>query len=259
MRLSPTLVLLSAVAAAAAQEQVPLKDQLQGWLEKAKSLIPTAVASVSGSVSSAASNAATAAASTASSSGNVHEKDVVPIKLSNYEAVFGPASPDASQSEREWLVYITGGNKTCFGQCGRADEAWENALPLFSADPTSPSLGKIDCENEKILCNVWSTGPPMLWHIQRPLQSAPGELRGETPIHRVRMNYTTVTADDIYKVHSEKLWEEKAAFEGAFHPFDGWLAEYNLNYLIGYLVFGLSVVPSWLFMIGISFVSRTIM
>lgn len=47
-------------------------------------------------------------------------------------------------------------------------------------------------------------------------------------------------------------------YEGFFHPFDGPLAQYGLTIPFGYLVWGFSQIPSWMFMIGISFFSRTI-
>lgn len=43
------------------------------------------------------------------------------------------------------------------------------------------------------------------------------------------------------------------------HPTDGWLAQYNLNVPLGYVIYAVGAVPSWMFMIGISFFSRTVM
>lgn len=73
------------------------------------------------------------------------------------------------------------------------------------------------------------------------------------------MNATTVTAQDLYKIHSEKKYAESAPYEGFLHPTDGILAQYNLNVPFGYFIYGVGAVPSWMFMIGISFFSRTIM
>lgn len=48
-------------------------------------------------------------------------------------------------------------------------------------------------------------------------------------------------------------------YEGAFHPTNGWLAEYGLNVPLGYAIYYFSLVPSWAMMIGVSFLSRTMM
>lgn len=73
------------------------------------------------------------------------------------------------------------------------------------------------------------------------------------------MNDTTVTPEEIYKIHSKKTWKVAKSYDGPFHPTDGWLAKYNLNVPLGYAVYGLGIIPSWLFMIVISFFSRTMM
>lgn len=73
------------------------------------------------------------------------------------------------------------------------------------------------------------------------------------------MNSTTVTPEELYQVHSKKNFENSPAYEGALHPTDGWLAQYNLLVPFGYVIYGVGTVPSWLFMVGISFFSRTFM
>lgn len=250
MRLSTILLLLPAVASA--QDQFPLAQQVQGWIEKAKSFLPSAAP-------------APAASSAESPSSAVPPKKqqrtvaVTPVTLNNWESLLGPASPASPKEAREWLIYITGGNKTCYGNCDIADKAFNESLPLFAADTTSPSLGLLNCEKESVLCQIWSTGPIGVWHVERPLVAEAGQPKPSTPIHMVRLNATTVTAQGIYNVHAKKLWEKAVAYEGAWHPFDGWLAEYKLNVVLGYIIFGMSQIPSWVMMIGISFLSRTMM
>lgn len=73
------------------------------------------------------------------------------------------------------------------------------------------------------------------------------------------MNTTTVTPEYLYEIHSKKNFEKVPAYEGAWHPIDGWFAKYNLNVPIGYVIYVVGAIPSWTFMIGISFFSRTIM
>lgn len=129
---------------------------------------------------------------------------------------------------------------------------------MFSADPTSPNLGYLDCEANPVLCSAWSAGTPTAWYFQVP-HAQVGEERPVTPLHVVFLNATTVTPEEIYQIHSEKTWEKVPAVEGALHPTDGWLAQNNLNVPMGYVIYAFSAIPSWLFMIGISFVSRTMM
>ncbi|KAL1969545.1 hypothetical protein VTN77DRAFT_8983 [Rasamsonia byssochlamydoides] len=235
MRLSPLLALLPALAAA--QDQIPLADQLKGWFNKAKAFIPSA----------------SPAAPVEKAAEKVVEKTVTPLNLSNWQSILEPSS-----QPQDWIIYITGGNKTCFGRCGTADKAFNESVPLFAADPTSPNLGYLNCEKEHILCSIWAAGAPSVWHLQLPQVQA-GEPRPAVPLHIVNLNTTAVTPETIYKIHSEKTYEKEAPYEGALHPFDGWLAQYGLNVPLGYVMYGFSLIPSWLFMIAISFFSRTIM
>ena len=121
MRVSPTLIFLPALVAA--QQQVPLKEQLQGWFNKAKSYLPT-------NVPAAAAPADTPAAPEQAKQPPpvLSEKPVTPLTMSNWESTLSPVEPGTPDTEREWLVFITGGNKTCFGHCLRADEAFNVSI-----------------------------------------------------------------------------------------------------------------------------------
>lgn len=90
-------------ALAAAQEQIPLADRVQGWFNKAKSYIPSP----------------TPAVPVETVTEQIIQKAVTPFNLSNWESILQPSS-----EPQEWLVFVTGGNKTCFGRCGRADKAF---------------------------------------------------------------------------------------------------------------------------------------
>ncbi|KAK2828976.1 hypothetical protein FQN49_007214 [Arthroderma sp. PD_2] len=244
MRLSP-LILLPALAAA--QEQVPLAERLQGWFNQAKELLPTP------KVPQAAAPAAVTTPHPAKVA-VVKPKTVTQFTPDNWKDILAPKS-----DPQEWLIFITGGNKTCFGHCGQANRAWKEAQNSFAAYEDSPSLGRLNCENQGLLCSIWSVSPPSLWHIQIPGSRSLGEEKPHTAIHPVRLNATTVTAEDIYKVHSEKLWEKEPELQSMFHPFNGLAAEYRLNELVGWAVYGLGMIPSWAMMVGISFLSRTMM
>lgn len=102
-----TTLLFSAVLA---QDQVPLKEKAAGWFDKAKSYIPSGTPSIPNPVQAAA--------------GAVANKKVQKINIRNYKRLLRPKI----EGEEEWLIYLTGHNKTCFGTCGRADAAWNVSL-----------------------------------------------------------------------------------------------------------------------------------
>ncbi|OOF98206.1 hypothetical protein ASPCADRAFT_205468 [Aspergillus carbonarius ITEM 5010] len=241
MRFIQVVALLPALAVA--QEQVPLADRVQGWFNKAKSYLPTATPVVPAAVVEKVVEKAV----------KIQEKTVTPFNVTNWQSLLEPSS-----EPQDWLVYVTGGNKTCFGRCDKADKSFNESVLLFSADPTSPNLGKLDCESNQVLCSAWGAGTPSVWHFQVP-QAQLGEERAPTALHTVYLNTTTVTPETIYKVHSEKVYETTPAYEGALHPTDGWLAQNGLLLPLGYVIYGFSAIPSWLFMILISFFSRTFM
>lgn len=100
MHFSPFLLLLPALATA--QEQIPLGERLQGWFNKAKSYVPAPPV--------VAEKAAE----------KVAEKAVTPFNITNWQANLEPST----ESAQDWLIFVTGGNKTCFGRCERAEKAF---------------------------------------------------------------------------------------------------------------------------------------
>ena len=95
-------------ATAIAQEQKPLKEKAQGWFDKAKSYMPTA--------------AATAPIDAGAS--KVAEKVVAKFTAENWETLLSPSSVDSSLGPEEWMILVSGGNKTCFGDCGMVEKSW---------------------------------------------------------------------------------------------------------------------------------------
>ncbi|KAJ5955532.1 hypothetical protein N7501_009811 [Penicillium viridicatum] len=237
MRFTSLVTLLPALAMA--QEQVPLADRVQGWFNQVKSYVPTA---------------APVAAPIEKLAQKVTEKSVTHVSMDNWQSILSPG-PKAE----DWLIYTTGGNKTCFGRCGTADKAFKESVLLFSADPTSPQLGYLDCEANQVLCAAWSASAPSVQYYQIPKEPSVGEERAPTPFRNIYLNATTVTPETIYEIHAKKTYEKVPVYEGALHPVDGWVAKYQLNIPMGYVIWALGAVPSWLFMIGISFFSRTMM
>ncbi|EOD52460.1 hypothetical protein UCRNP2_725 [Neofusicoccum parvum UCRNP2] len=241
MRFSKTL-LVALPALALAEEQVPLAEKVKGWFNKAQDYVSTAIPAVQSPINAGASK--------------VVEKVVANLTLENWRDIVAPSASAASQGPEEWLIYITGGNKTCFGLCGNTTEAWNKSVPLLAASPKSPHLGQVDCEAEPILCNTWAAGPPSIMHVLIPApladQSTPA-----TTVRFINLNRTTTTATDIAKISLEEKYKDTEPYEGYFHPFDGELVKYGVVVPIAYAIWGFSKMPSWLPMIAISMLSRT--
>jgi len=243
MRFSSTFVVVLP-ALALAQEQVPLADKIKGWINRAQSYVSSAVPSVPSPMDAGAAKVAE------------HVEHV--LTLDNWKSVLVANPSTTAAGPEDWMIYITGGNKTCYGVCSNATKAWNESVALLSASPTAPNFAILDCENEPLLCNSWAAGPPSIYYmsIPRPLadQSSPAPT-----VRYIPLNRTSVTASDIVALSAKKTYQETEPYEGIWHPFNGLLAEYNLSLPIAYISWGLSKMPSWLPMIAISFLSRTFM
>ncbi|SMQ46373.1 unnamed protein product [Zymoseptoria tritici ST99CH_3D7] len=250
MRVSTFVLALPALAAA--QQQIPLVDQVKGWFAKATESLNAVVSSASESVSVKVPNPV------ASGAAKVATLKVERIGLDNHNEVIKPDNPSSSTGIETWLVYVHGGNKTCFGMCGSAETAFNESVVLLAASPNPPKLARMDCETDPVLCNAWAISPPQIVHIQLP-QPLADQSTPATTVRSIPLNRTTVAATQIAAIHLEDKYLETTPYEGLFHPFDGQLAKLGLNIPFGYLMWGFSLVPSWALMIGISFISRTFM
>ncbi|KAF2016969.1 hypothetical protein BU24DRAFT_420008 [Aaosphaeria arxii CBS 175.79] len=243
MRFSTIALALPAVALA--QNQVPLAEQAKGWFNK---------------LTNAVSSAAPAAPSNPIQAGAAKVADSVQheLTLENWKQVVTADPTVSAPATQDWLIYINGGNATCYGFCGNTTKAWNESVALISAKPNPPKFGIVDCDAEPILCNSWSVGPPSLYYfnIPKPLadQSAPAVTARFIPLNR-----TSTTVDTIKKLVLDKEYEQVTPYEGAWHPFNGQLAEFGLATPVAYALWGFSKMPSWLPMIMISFLSRTFM
>ena len=240
MRLQASL-LLALPLAVVAQQQKPLGANLQSWFEKAKSYIPSA-----------------ASAPVASSAAKIAASNVVPLTKENWKQVITSSATDPFDGPETWMVFFTGGNKTCYGHCTGVEQAWNESAAILARDPSAPKLASANCDKSPVLCAMWSAGPPTIWHIQLPI-SQPDQSTAATTVHIVGLNTTTTTAKDIVQIHTAKTYEKTPAYEGALHPFNGWVAKFGLIQPFAYVMYGFANVPSWAFMIVISMVSRSIM
>ncbi|RFU28000.1 hypothetical protein B7463_g8340, partial [Scytalidium lignicola] len=181
------------------------------------------------------------------------ERPVHVLTLDNWQETIRSSVKPAGSTPEEWWVFVTGGNKTCFGHCQKVEAAFNETAALWSSDPKAPHLAYLNCESQPVLCNSWGAGPLNLWIMEVPAPPAPVD------IHHWNLNATTTTAKTFQDLRSSGEWKNKPAYEGYyFHPFNGLLAQYNLAVPLGYFFWGFSIVPSWLFMIIVSFFSRRI-
>jgi hypothetical protein len=243
MRFSTISALALPLLAAATQQESPFeqaKAQAQYYFDKISSYIPNP--------NKAHSDVAAHAAAAKAGGRALHI-----FTLDNWkDAIYSSVKPKSSTPE-EWWVLTTGGNKTCFGHCGAIETAFNETAALFAANPSAPHLAYLNCDNQPVLCNSWGAGPPNVWVMHVPAPPAAVDIR------ILHLNTSTTTVKTFTELHSTKSWKEKAPYEGYFHPFDGQLAQYGLAVPIGYFFWIFSVIPSWLFMIGVSFISRGIM
>lgn len=241
MRFSSSLLLALPVLALA-EEQVPLGDKLKGWWNKVTSAVP---------VPAAPSPVQAGAAKIA----DKVQHELTPENWKNVLTLDPTASTPTTQ---EWMVFITGGNTTCFGFCANATKVWNESVALLAANPKAPNFAVLDCEEYPVLCNSWSVGPPTIYYmsIPKPLadQSAPSPT-----VRYIPMNRTAPSVANITRLVTAKEYENYEPYEGIWHPFNGLLAQYNLAIPVGYFLWGFSKMPSWLPMILISMMSRTFM
>ena len=243
MRFSTLSLAALPLLAAATQQESPIeqaKAQAQYYFDKFSSFIP------SPNKGHTVNDAHAAAA-------KIGGKALSILTLGDWkETILGSVKP-ASSAPEEWWILVTGGNKTCFGHCAKVETAFNDTAALFAANPTAPHLAYLSCENQPVLCNSWGAGPPSLWILHVAAPPAPVDVR------TLYLNATTTNVKTFTDLHSSKSWKEKPLYEGYFHPFDGPLAQYGLAVPLGYIFWVFAVVPSWMFMIGISFISRNIM
>jgi hypothetical protein len=247
MRSSTILLALPALATA---QQVPFLDQVKGWFNKATESLSSAMP--------AAPSADSIPDPVASGAAKVADIKVERLTLENHESLLKPGAATATPGIEDWMIFVTGGNKTCFGLCGHAETAWNESVALIAASPTQPNLAMLDCETDGVLCNAWAASPPQVFHIQLP-QPLPDQSTPATTVRYISVNRTSVTAPEIAALHIQEKYKETTPYEGFFHPFDSPLAKAGVLIPMGWVIWGFSKIPSWAFMIGVSMLSRTFM
>ncbi|RMZ80378.1 hypothetical protein DV738_g2788, partial [Chaetothyriales sp. CBS 135597] len=226
----------------ACEEEASLSSKAAGWFEKAKAFIPSSSTAAATVVS-----AEDVVAQPEHQSEPVVLRIVEQIQRSNYKSLLGPKAT----GDEEWLLYLTGGNKSCLGQCGPADSLWEESLPHLSALPQANlRLGYLNCDEQEVLCTAWHSVPPSVYHFLVPSTNPPDQ---KTPFRAIFINQTVATVDDIVSIpsSSQSRYLEVEEYTGVLHPFDSPLAKLYLLEPLGQLVWILGNTPSWLIMIVI--------
>lgn len=125
---SSVILTLPALCLAVEQQQ-PLGEKLKGWWNKATSIVPNVPSIIPNPLDAGAAKVADIA--------------VTKVNASNWRSILTPGEPKITGEPSEWLVYINGGNKTCYGLCGNATKSWNvSAYQVLSWPWLTPVL---DC------------------------------------------------------------------------------------------------------------------
>lgn len=246
-----TSTLLLALPVLTSAQQIPFLDP---YLEQFKSWFGKASDSISSAIPSAPS--VSIPNPIASGAKKIASLKVERLTLDNHKDVLKPGAATASPGFEEWMVFVTGGNKTCYGHCGRAEEAFNESVALVSASRNPPNLAMLNCETDGVLCNAWTVTVPGVLHMFLP-QPLADQSSPSSTVRYIKVNRTSVTAPELAAIHLTEKYKETEPYEGYFHPFNGPLATAGLNIPLGYVLWGFSRVPSWVFMVAVSFFSRT--
>ncbi|KAI1328586.1 hypothetical protein F5Y16DRAFT_419748 [Xylariaceae sp. FL0255] len=175
------------------------------------------------------------------------------LSLNNWkDTLYEPVTPGSTEPEGWWLL-ISGRNKTCFGHCDKVEAAFNETAGKFAVDPTAPHMALLNCDDQPVLCNAWSAPVGAVWIIEMLPKPAP------INIYSKRFNLTTTTSEDFVQLRKDGYKTQAKLHESYFHPFDGVLEQYGVSVPFGYLLWALSIIPSWAFMILVSMVSRSMM
>ncbi|KAI1822377.1 hypothetical protein F4861DRAFT_541058 [Xylaria intraflava] len=168
------------------------------------------------------------------------------------DILYEPVTPGSTTPEESWVL-ITGGNKTCSGRCGKLETAFNETAAKFAVEPGSPHMALLNCDNQPILCNAWSAPVASLWVFEMLPEPSPIRLFTK------RLNVTSTTSDDLVKLQNGGYKTVALEHDNFFHPFNGVLAQNGLSTPVGYILWVFSLIPSWAFMIFVSFFSRRMM
>jgi hypothetical protein len=158
-------------------------------------------------------------------------------------------------SPSEWWVLLSGRNTTCGGRCGQLDQAFNETAAKFALSPGSPKMGYLNCDDQPLLCSSWMIGAGHIWAID--VLPNPEEVN----IYKHRFNVTLATSDEMVSLRvpdkaADERWTEVDSY---FHPFKGQVSKLGLGMPFAYILWFFNIFPNWLFMLVVSFASRSMM
>lgn len=104
-----------------------------------------------------------------------------------------------------------------------------------------------------MLCNSWSATAGAIWVFEMLPEPAPID------VYWKPLNLSSVTSQTLLDLYSKPTREDFRLIDGYFHPFNGVLAANGLAVPVGYILYGLTAIPSWAMMLLVSFFSRSMM
>ena len=105
----------------AQQQQYPLGS----WLSKISSYLPFSIQTPENVARHVSNVASSTIAETAAAR-------IVPLTLENWQSTLKPdAATTKDRGQEEWWVLITGGNRTCHGECEAVEKAWNVGLIIL--------------------------------------------------------------------------------------------------------------------------------
>ncbi|KKA29349.1 hypothetical protein TD95_001932 [Thielaviopsis punctulata] len=181
----------------------------------------------------------------------LNKRVLKPLELASWKETLYEPVEEAATVPEEWWVFITG-NQSCGGHCTHAETVWNETASKFAKIPSAPHTALLDCDNEPILCSIWSCSPGAIWSFD--MLPVPAN----TTIRAHRLNLTSVSVDDLLQLQVNGT-SEWMPLEGFLHPLDGLLAKYDVQVPFGYAMWGFNQVPQWALMLSISFFTRFFM
>lgn len=172
-----------------------------------------------------------------------------------------------------------------------ANKRLQESVPILLSTPNGPNLATLDCDNSELLCGAWGCQTGAVWTFMIPSPASeysttsPSDAVSplapvtnylnrvqslitkptlpeseQTPLTIHNLNFSSVTVGDVTRIHTQRLYDDESKkSEGWMHPFNGWLSRSGLVLPFAYGLWGLSKIPSWALMIGISLFSRQFM
>jgi len=144
-------------------------------------------------------------------------------------------------------------NKTCYGNCGRVEAAFNETAEKFAQLPNAPNMAVVNCDYQPILCGSWGAAAGWLWLFEmKPLPA-------EIDIYKKRLNLTSTTSEDLVALFESNSKDSFTLLHSFWHPFNSNVAKFDLAVPLAYILWIPSLFPQWVWMLFITLISRRMM